>query len=58
MGTNRRNKYICPKCDSRRVTLDDLERIENGKRIYDPIWICESCQYIGFINLGDTPKGW
>lgn len=53
-----KKQYICPKCDSRRVTIDELEKIENGKKVYDPIWYCENCNYIGFIDLGDKPKGW
>ncbi len=51
-------QYICPKCDSRRVIIDELERTENGKKVYDPIWYCEDCNYIGFIDLGDRPKGY
>ena len=53
-----KKQYICPKCDSRRVIIDELERTENGKKVYDPIWYCENCNYIGFIDLGDKPKGW
>ncbi len=49
--------YICPKCDSRRVIIDELITEEN-EETSDPIWICEDCQHIGFINSGDTPKGW
>lgn len=51
-------QYTCPLCNSRRVIIDDMVRNVNGKKVYDPIWICEDCDYIGFIDLGDKPKGW
>lgn len=51
-------QYSCRICDSRRIIFDDIIRYKDGKKVYDPIWICEDCDHIGFIDLGDTPKGW
>ena len=53
-----KKQYTCPLCNSRRVIIDDMVRNVNGKKVYDPIWICEDCEYIGFIDLGDRPKGY
>ncbi len=55
---NRKKQFRCRICDSRRVIFDDIIRYKDGKKVYDPIWICEDCDHIGFIDLGDTPKGW
>ncbi|GEM_PF-4653855 len=55
---NRKKQFCCRICDSRRVIFDDIIRYKDGKKVYDPIWICEDCDHIGFIDLGDTPKGW
>jgi hypothetical protein len=54
----RRKQYSCRICDSRRVIIDKITRIEEDGVVGDLIWICEDCDYIGYIDAGDTPKGW
>ena len=51
-------QYICRRCDSRRVLIDEITRIEEDEQKEDQVWICEDCDYIGYIDVGDTPKGW
>lgn len=51
-------RYICRYCDSRKVLIDKITRIEEDEQKEDQVWICEDCDYIGYIDVGDTPKGW
>ncbi len=51
-------RYSCRICDSRRVIIENITRIEEDEHVEDIVWICEDCDYIGYVDGGDTPKGW